>query len=58
MHQGRSVKKNGKEMKENEAERKERTGRNSKEGRMEDRKKEQNCYQWIGFEALSFRQYP
>ena len=38
-------------MKENEVERKERTGRNGKEGRMEDRKKERNCYHWIGFEA-------
>jgi hypothetical protein len=57
MHQ-RSVKKNEKEIKENEVERKKRAGRNGKERRMEDRKKEQNCYHWIGFEAWSFRQYP
>jgi hypothetical protein len=45
-------------MKENEVERKEKTGRNGKEGRMEDRKKDRNCYHWIGFEAWSFIQYP
>lgn len=59
MRQRRNVKKNEKEMKENdEVERKERTGRNCKEGRMEDRTKERNFYHWTGFEAWSFRQYP
>jgi aspartate/tyrosine/aromatic aminotransferase len=52
MYQRRSVKKNEKEMKENEVERKERNG---KEGRKEYRKKERNCYHWIGFEAWSFK---
>jgi hypothetical protein len=42
-------------MKEKEVERKEKTGRNGKEGRMEDRKKGRNCYHLIGFEAWSFR---
>jgi len=48
MYQRRSVKKNEKEMKENEVERKERTKRNGKEGRMEYRKKERNCYHALG----------
>jgi hypothetical protein len=56
MHQT-SVK-NEKERRENEVERRERTGRSGKEERKEDQKKDRNCYHWLGFEEWSFRQYP